>query len=363
MPGASQRRRRLGLLLRLGVSAGLIAWILARTPFAEVAAAFRSADPRFILLAVLLNPLGYVASVNRWRLLIRAQGGDASLSFLTRSFLVGVFFNNLLPSTIGGDAVRVVDTARSGVDRARAVAVVFVDRFVGLLALMLFALVGLLLSGRLADRVPALYAWVLGGALAMAAVAGLLFLPSRRAGALRAFQGQGRVLAGAFAWSLLLQTLVVFNGYLLARALRVPISLPYFFLIVPLALFVMMLPVSINAIGVREGVWAFFFAAFGVAAAKGVAVAWLDYGMVLVQALIGGIVYSRRMAGRGGAPSEASPPGPLSHTPPDPRERGNEAETILPDSPSPSPGRGEEDGRGGQGVRSRREDRPEELPL
>jgi glycosyltransferase 2 family protein len=313
MSEPSQRRRRLGLLLRLGVSAGLIAWILAKTPFGEVAAAFRSADPRFILLAVLLNPLGYLASVSRWRLLIRAQGGDASRSFLTRSFLVGVFFNNLLPSTIGGDAVRVVDTARSGVGRARALAIVFVDRFVGLLALMLFAMVGLLLSGRLTDRVPALYAWVLGGALAMAAAAGLLFLPSRRAadflarggllgkaaGALRAFQGQGRVLAGAFAWSLLLQTLVVLNGYLLARALRVPIALPYFFLIVPLALFVMMLPVSINAIGVRESVWAFFFTAFGVAAAKGVAVAWLDYGLVLVQALIGGIVYAMGRRERG----------------------------------------------------------------
>lgn len=315
MTGPSRSRRRFGLLLRLGVSAGLIAWILAKTPFAEVAAAFRSADPLYILLAVLINPLGYVASVRRWRLLIRAQGGDAGLSFLTRSFLVGVFFNNLLPSTIGGDAVRAVDTARSGVDRARALAVVFVDRFVGLLALMLFALAGLLISGRLTDRVPALYAWVLGGALAMAFAAGLLFLPSRRAarllerdglfakaaGALRAFQGQGRVLAGALAWSLLLQTLVVLNGYLLARALHVPVPLPYFFLIVPLALFVMMLPVSINAIGVRENVWVFFLAAFGVAgaSAKGVAVAWLDYGLVLAQALIGGLVYAMGRRERG----------------------------------------------------------------
>jgi hypothetical protein len=63
---------------------------------------------------------------------------------------------------------------------------------------------------------------------------------------------------------------------------------------VPLALFVMMVPVSINAIGVRENVWAFFFAAFGVAAATGVALAWLDYGLVLLQALVGGVVYAGR---------------------------------------------------------------------
>src|SRR5829696_3019403 len=139
------RRAGPGLWLRLAVSAGLIAWILSRTPFREVAAAFRSADLRFVLLALALNPLGYLASVRRWRLLIRAQGGDAALPFLVRSFLVGVFFNNLLPSTIGGDAVRAMDTARTGVGRAAAVAIVVVDRFIGLLALMLFAALSVLM--------------------------------------------------------------------------------------------------------------------------------------------------------------------------------------------------------------------------
>lgn len=281
--------RRAGLLLRLAVSAALIAWILSRTPFREVAAAFRSADPRWVLAALALNPLGYFASVRRWRLLIRAQGGDAALPFLVRSFLVGVFFNNFLPSTIGGDTVRVLDTARTGVGRAKAVAIVFVDRFVGLLALMLFAVLGVLFL-----RVASLYAWVIGGAAVLALIAGLVFVLPRIVASRFSFQWPVGVLARAFGWSLLLQTLVVLNGTFLSRALHVPIPLASFFLIVPLALFVMMLPVSINAIGVRENAWAFFFTAFGVPAALGVAVAWLDYGLVLLQALVGGIVYASR---------------------------------------------------------------------
>jgi uncharacterized membrane protein YbhN (UPF0104 family) len=294
-----ERRARLGLLLRVAVSVALVAWILARTPFREVAAAFRSADLRFVLLALAINPLGYLTSVRRWRLLIRAQGGDASLSYLVRSFLVGVFFNNFLPSTIGGDAVRVVATARTGVGRAKALAIVFVDRFMGLLALMLFAALGLTASGRLLARVPDLYGWVLGGTALLVLAAALLFLPSgllARVPRAVAFQGKGGALAGAFGWSLLMQGLVVLNWYLLARALHVTIPLAAFFLIVPLALFVMMLPVSINAIGVRENVWAFFLVAFGAPAAVGVALAWLDYGLVLLQALVGGAVY----AGQGG---------------------------------------------------------------
>lgn len=294
-------------VLRVAVSAALVFWILRKAPLGEVLDAFRSADLRFVLLAVALSPLGYWSSVSRWRLLIRSQGGDAGFWFLVRSFVVGIFFNNLLPSTIGGDAIRAYDTSRSGVGRAAAVAIVVVDRFIGLLALMLFAGVGLLLSGHLTDRVPALYGWVAGGTLAMGLIAALLFLPSRRApdllarlgprfkkvsDAIFAFQGKGVVLAKAFGYSLFLQTLVVLNGWLLSKALHVPIALPYFFVIVPIAVFVMMIPVSINAIGVRENVWAFFFMAFGVAGAKGVAVAWLDYGHVLIHALVGGAIYA-----------------------------------------------------------------------
>lgn len=268
---------RLGLALRLAVSAALVAWILHRTPFHEVGAAFRSADLRFVLLALALQLLDTLVSVRRWRLLIRARGGEAPFAGLVRAYFVGIFFNNLLPSTIGGDTVRVVHTARSGVGRAQALAIIFVDRFLGLLALLLFAVLGALASSRLP--------WTLAGAAVLGLAAGLLFLH-------RKLHWTWDVLARASGWSLLLQTSVVIGGWCLARALHVPIPLPYFFLIVPLALIVMMLPVSINAIGVRENVWAFFFAAFGVPAALGVAVAWLSYGIVLVQALAGGAVYA-----------------------------------------------------------------------
>jgi glycosyltransferase 2 family protein len=111
-----------------------------------------------------------------------------------------------------------------------------------------------------------------------------------------AFRGRGGLLARAFAYSAGLQTMVVLNGWLLARAVGVVIPLAAFFVLVPLAVFVMTLPVAINGIGVREAVWAFFFAAYGVssAAALGVAVAWLDVGLLLLQALAGGGVWALR---------------------------------------------------------------------
>ena len=282
--------------LRAAVSLALIAWIVRGTDLREVWASFRTADVRFILLAAALIPLGYLSSVMRWRILLRAQGGDAAVPFLVRSLMTGIFFNNFLPSTIGGDAIRAWDTARSGVNKATALTIILVDRFVGLLALLLFAAVGLLGAGRLTERVPDLALWVLGVGAVMVVVAAVLFLPhrikARPLSALLAFRGHGRALAGAFFWSLCLQTLVVLNAWVLARALHVELGLAPFFLIVPLAVFLMMVPVSINGIGVRENLFVFFLASFGVAEATGLAFAWLDYGLVLLQALAGGIVYA-----------------------------------------------------------------------
>ncbi len=335
--GGGGGKKYLTLALRLAVSSALIAWIFSRTDFHEVAAAFRSAALWPILISVaLLNPVGYYCSVNRWRLLLRAQGFDVPFGFLLRSFLIGVFFNHLLPGTVGGDAARAWQSSRAGTGKTRALAVVLVDRFLGLLTLMIFAAVGLLLSAEAFQGVPGLRIWV-GLALAgMIGVTALIFAPSpwlsapsARVGtflarfpgqwgtrgrhawdSLRAFQGQTRVLAQALAWSIGLQTMVVLNGYFLARAVNVHLPLPLFFVIVPVAIFVMMIPVSINAIGVRENVFAFAFAALSVPepAAAGVAVAWLDYGLLLVQALIGGAVYAfARRSGPVAPPAAESP--------------------------------------------------------
>lgn len=82
------------------------------------------------------------------------------------------------------------------------------------------------------------------------------------------------------------------NAWVLSRALHVELGLAPFFLIVPLAVFLMMIPVSINGIGVRENLFVFFLGAFGVAEATGLAFAWLEYGTLLLQALAGGLVYA-----------------------------------------------------------------------
>lgn len=312
-PSAPPKKQLALTLLKILVSAGLIYWLLQDTNLAEILAAMNSANLLLVALAASLHLIGFTLSAYRWRLLLRAQGADASILFLIKSYIVSVFFNNFLPSTIGGDAVRAYDSWRLGKSKSGAVAVIFVDRFLGLLALMLFALAALLVTDELTANIPFLYLWVLLGVTGMLVVVWLIFMPSRRVAALMAnirlpfwqkvqrlfeaflaFQGRKDALVGALGLSLLLQANVVVHYYFIAKALALPVPLYSFFLIIPLVSVIMMIPVSINAIGLRENAFVFFLAAFGVLKPEAVAFAWVAYGLVLLQGVLGGIVYALR---------------------------------------------------------------------
>ncbi|MGB4259617.1 MAG: lysylphosphatidylglycerol synthase transmembrane domain-containing protein [Phycisphaerae bacterium] len=310
------------LLMKAVFSAVLIYWILRSTPLHEVGGALRRADVRFILAALASNVVGYVISALRWRTLLRAQQGDASLVRLVGAFMAAIFFNNLLPSTIGGDALRLYDSWRILGSKTRAMAVIVVDRLLGLLAVLFYAFVALLVLGRsIGPDAPKLYATVLvvaGGLLGalMAAIAPprplrrlqdrlravlparLGDLQDRTLAAFAAFRDRQRSLALAMGLSILLQANVVVNFYFFALALHQPVPFHAFFLIVPLASLIMMAPVSINGIGLREHALIALLGLYGITRPEAVAFAWLAYGLLVVQGLAGGIVYSLRRRGR-----------------------------------------------------------------
>jgi uncharacterized membrane protein YbhN (UPF0104 family) len=117
---------------------------------------------------------------------------------------------------------------------------------------------------------------------------------SRVGAAIGSFRGKPGALGRVLALSLLLQVNVVVSYYLMALSLGLPVPFLNYFLIIPAALLVMMAPVSINGIGLREGAFAFFFGLFGVGRAEAVAFAWIAYGVLLIQGLLGGLVYAFR---------------------------------------------------------------------
>jgi glycosyltransferase 2 family protein len=310
---------RTGLLwaVRIGLSTVLVGWIIRRASLSEVADAFISADLRLVAGAFALNLVGWAISVTRWRFLLGAIAMRVPFFRLLQSYLSGIFFNNLLPSTVGGDALRMYDSWRWGAGRAEAVTVIVVDRLMGIIALLAFALGALVLAPHIVGELPMLPLWVGLGAVGILGATAAALLPLRRfrswtgawvgrfpgfvrrpvgkfSHALQAYRDDPGAVGVALGLSVLLQLNVILHYYLIARALSLPVGFPAFFLIIPISLAVMTIPLSVNAIGIRENIFAFFLAFYGVGTSAALAFAWVSFGMILLQGVIGGIVYALR---------------------------------------------------------------------
>ena len=311
------RTRFLLTALKILFSGGLLYWLVHDLELKQVGLVIADANIGLLSLAFMMFFLGYLITALRWRMLLSAQGVHARIGFLVQSFMVAIFFNNLLPSTIGGDVVRIYDSWRLGNSRSGAASVVIVDRLTGLLALASYALITVLAARQLADLVPALPALVLGATLAVGGLAWFVFFAPRQlyrsleqyldrrttqpwriiakiASAFSMFSGRRDLLVRAFGLSLLLQLNVIVHFIIVSRALGIDIPVLAMFTVIPLSIFVTMLPVSINGIGLREGVFVFFFSAYGIDAVEAIAFAWIALGFVMLQGVIGGILFAAR---------------------------------------------------------------------
>jgi len=309
--------KRSGLLvLKLTVSAALLAYLLSTTDLQALAQRLRASDALLLGLAMVLYGLILGISTWRWRLLLQAQGYEAPLADLSASYLVATFFNNFLPSNIGGDVIRIRDSSRLTGSTATSLAVVAIDRIVGLGALYALAATAYLLGGpdvrRLAGATPVL----IGLGLLFAGLAYVFFRPgiarrlmelsrlSRLGWAQKQFETvqaavhvyRARVGAvwAAFAGSVALQALVVVYYYNVARALHIPLPLDAAFLIVPLCTLVQTVPISFNGWGIRESVFILYFSQVGLPKESALAFSLLGAGLIVVLSLSGAVVWTSR---------------------------------------------------------------------
>src|SRR5262249_17063443 len=127
---------------KISVSLVLLVLLFSRIDVGKLWATARLASVPWLLIALLVYGVNVVAAVWRWQLLLTAQRVQMTQRALLGSFLVAAFFNNFLPSNLGGDVIRIGDTARAAGSKTLATMVVLVDRGLGLMALVLVAALG-----------------------------------------------------------------------------------------------------------------------------------------------------------------------------------------------------------------------------
>lgn len=295
-------------LLKVAVSLLLIAVLLHGADVPGLITRFHGINPWFLLLAALVMFLLAFAHAARWAAIIRANGGRMRFATSLKLVFEGYFFSQALPSSIGGDAMRIWQAHRSGLSLGTALNTVVLDRLIALAALLIMTAVALpWLTDLVVD--PALrWAIVLvlvGGAGGFAALLVLNRLPEFvfrwkvvRA-ALQLSEAARKTLLNASSGSL---TLVLSVGvhvgvalvvFILAGALDVRVGLAHCIILVPLVMLVTLLPISIAGWGVREGAMVVALGLIQVSRSDALAVSVLFGATLLVTSLPGGVLWWR----------------------------------------------------------------------
>jgi len=297
------------------VSIGLLYLLFSRVDISRLWSVARQASLAWLGFALVLYLVMVLASAVRWGVLLRAQHVNLPFSFLTQSFLVATFFNNFLPSNIGGDVVRITDTAKAAGSKTLATTVVLIDRGIGLLGLALMAAIGASLMTRMSVAPGPGVLWagfglgaiVAAPALLMPETATRLLQPLRvfhaqwvdeRIGkltyALTRFKETPAALAACFIGAILVQAVLVFFYVAIARSMQIPIGFAELAVIVPVSFIVQMVPVSMNGFGVREATFGFYFTQLGLPLESALLVSFVGAALIMVFSLSGGITYLRR---------------------------------------------------------------------
>jgi hypothetical protein len=295
------------LKIKIGISVVLFAslFLLGKVDLSKSWQAARSADFRFVLLAVCLFLCSTFLNAYRWKILASAVGLKQPFLKLTQYCFVGLFFNLFFPSTVGGDFSRCYYLYKHTGNYRSAFYSVLADRAVGISVLFLFASTGLLLGPGGSGLPWELKLPVFAGTIAVFGLVPLAPLLTRLVlGSKNWITRQFNDSAAQIYWqdrtmilfclllSVALQIVIVGCHIAIGYALGLTqIPLWYYFVFYPSVAVLGFITPSFNGIGIREWAYTYFLVLAGIDRASALTYAIMWLGLTTLASLIGGIVY------------------------------------------------------------------------
>jgi uncharacterized membrane protein YbhN (UPF0104 family) len=276
---------------------GILAWRLDRE---QLVGAFAGLKLLYWLLAGAVFVVAQVVSSLRWQLLSAPLGFETPWRHYLSFYFIGMFFNLLLPTSVGGDVVRALYLAAGAPRRSQAVLSILADRGTGLAVLVVLACC--------AGMLVPLQAWMAGILIALAAgmVLGLAALPALplvgrlpvvgpRLGPLvegaRVYLHRPGLLAGSTALSVVVQLAGIVQVWLIAKGLGLVLPLGYVAVVVPLVSLLTLVPISVSGMGLREMGMVVLLGPAGVTSATAVTLSLLWFASCAAISLVGGGLY------------------------------------------------------------------------
>ena len=299
--------KKIAVLLKVIVSLGLITFLINQVDFKAIVNILKNVDITMIIYAMILLTIQVFIATTRWQFVLKCQKIMLDYKNTLQILWSGLFFNQAMPSSVGGDVIRGYYLKKLGMTLGRATLGVLMDRLFGMVGLVFLVLASLPLLFELVDDSIA-RSGVLFIALGISLALLFIFFTDKLPGNfshLRVIRGfyslsqEGRHCISnnyngliIIIISILIHLISVVAVMTTAIGLGINVEWGGFLLMVPLATLIMVIPISIAGWGVREGVMVVGFGYLGVAPEAVLALSILYGLLMLAVALPGGIVWA-----------------------------------------------------------------------
>jgi len=274
---------------------------------AELASRINLSSIGWLVLAIAVSLLQLFVGVLRWREVSAECGAPLLVLQATRFNMIGTFFNQTLPSSIGGDAVRLWLVARAGAGWRAATYSIFVDRAIGLIALAILIVATLPWSYYLINDPQGRSALLFVDFAALAGGLGFLVFGALNWAWLKHWWVTHHIHACAVianrvifsrsrgpkiaALSITVHLLTIVIAWCVVQSIAAPVSFGQTFQLVPPVLLITMLPISIAGWGVREATMGLAFGYAGLMTNEGINVSLLFGAVTFAVGALGGLVW------------------------------------------------------------------------
>lgn len=296
-------------VIKILFSVFLISWLFKSIKWSDVKLLLQQAELNWLAIGFAWIVISVLVSAYKWQLICKASNLRLPFKILWRSYWAGLFFNNFLPSSMGGDALRIYWSGKFAGDMAGAASTVIVERILATMGLSLLALAAVPFSQL---DIPYLVLFFFVLTLCSLLLLVLLLVPAlpkafqkvfqrfpRVDNFLEGFQEHGKrmrqnsfFLFRALFWSVVFQICVVMVNWSIFKAFHISqVSLWEAALLIPATSVAAMIPLGINGYGTREGAYISLFAYLGVSSTAAMTSSVVFALLVTVSSLWGGWIW------------------------------------------------------------------------
>lgn len=303
----------ISVIVKIGVSIAILYFLFRNIDLEAFLRTVLAVNPYAVVFVALLFIASQATSAFRWSIILR-KDIDISYFKLLSIYFVGMFFNNFLPTMVGGDLVKGYYLYKHTKKGDVSLASIFMDRYSGFSALMVITSIALIFGYPLikGTGLPFFFALLIGGFTLMSLIIWVGPLHKWAMDMLARVHFYGinkkidtfyRVLMGyknhkdilwkIFVCSVFVQVGVMVGYWFLGRGLGMDVPITYFFLFIPLTTAVSMLPISLSGLGIREGAFVFLFTRVGATTEQALTLSLMWFVIQALVSIAGGIEYVR----------------------------------------------------------------------